>query len=628
MTGRTWFLVLLVAGSLAAVGWAVRGSRLPPADFTWCNESEIESVDPAIITGSPEGRICWSLFEGLTRPRAEDNHGEPGVAERWDISPDGRVYTFYLRNDARWSSGDAVTSGDFVYSFRRLLDPMIGAEYAYLAWYIKNAKRYSLGAKGIGPGDPVEVELNPPAGAVNTVRGKVLRGELVRVEGSDADAQSRRNRVFIVSIENREHRFRLADDRDRLPAGIKPSRQVLLDFSEVGIRAIDERTLEIRLDNPTHYFLDLLAFYPLAPVNQKCLEKYGKPAWTKPANIITNGAFRLQEHRIRDRIRLVKSDTYWDRDHVKISVADALATDDRITALNLYLTGSVDWVTQPPPNAIRELLKSNPPRNDLNPAPQLTIYHYLLNVNRPPLNDVRVRRALSLALDREEICKIGTAAGEAPALSMVPPGIEGYTSPQCPPRNPQLARQLLAEAGYPKGLGFPKLEIHYNTDVVHQAIAELVRKQWQRELGITVTLRNEEWSSMQATQHTMDFMISRRAWVGDYIDPNTFLDLFVSGGANNCTGFANPQYDRLIADAAREPDAVKRLKMLHDAEQILMNEMPIIPIFYYVSRNLVSPKVRGFYNNLRDDHPIRALWIDPSVDQGDPHPNEYMGKKP
>jgi oligopeptide transport system substrate-binding protein len=336
----------------------------------------------------------------------------------------------------------------------------------------------------------------------------------------------------------------------------------------------------------------------------------------------------LKEHRIRDRIRLIKSETYWDRDNVKLNVVDALSIEDRVTAINLYLTGSVDWVTQPPPNAIRELLKQKPPRNDLNPSPQLTTYFYLLNTTRPPLKDVRIRRALSLAIDREEICRVATAAGEQPAFSIVPPGMPGFKQQPCEPRNPQQARELLAEAGYPNGLGFPKLEIHYNTDVVHQSIAELVRKQWQRELGITVTLRNEEWSSVLATQHRLDFMLSRRAWIGDYLDPVTYLDLFITDGANNCTGFSNAEYDRLIADAAKEPDTDKRMKMLEQAEQILMAEMPIIPVFFYVSRNLVKPKVRGWYNNLRDDHPIRSIWIDPNVDPNDPHPNEYMGRQP
>ena len=245
-------------------------------------------------------------------------------------------------------------------------------------------------------------------------------------------------------------------------------------------------------------------------------------------------------------------------------------------------------------------MTKEPPPNDVKPAPQLTTYYYMLNTTRQPLNDVRVRKALALALDREEITRVATAAGEVPAFSLVPPAMPGYKRQPFPPRNPELARKLLAEAGYPGGRGFPKLEIHYNTDQGHQAIAELARKQWQRELGINVTLRNEEWASAQNTQQQMDYMLSRRAWIGDYLDPNTYLDMFVTGGENNSTGFTNAEYDKLIADAAREPDEAKRMQMLERAERILMDELPIIPIYFYVSKNLVKPYVRGFYNNLQD----------------------------
>jgi oligopeptide transport system substrate-binding protein len=399
---------------------------------------------------------------------------------------------------------------------------------------------------------------------------------------------------------------------------------VLLDFSEVGVRVIDDHTLEIRLTDPTPYFLDLLAFYPFAPVHQGCLEKYGKPAWTRPENIVTNGAFRLAARRIRDRVRLHRSDNYWDRENVRLDVVDALSVDNRSTALNLYMTGVVDWITVPPAEVLRELLKEEPPRNDLNPAPQLTTYYFLLNTTRPPLNDKRVRQALSLALDREEITRVATGAGEKPALSLVPPAMPHYEQQKCQPFNPDAARKLLAEVGYPDGRGFPKLEILYNTDQQHQAIAELVRKQWQRELGITASLRNEEWGSFQDSQQQLKFLVARRAWVGDYLDPNTYLDMFVTKGENNCTGFSNAEYDKLIADAAKESDPQKRMKMLESAERLLMEEMPIIPVYFYVSRNMVRPRVRGFYNNLQDTHALNAIWIDPNADDKSPRPNEYM----
>jgi oligopeptide transport system substrate-binding protein len=619
MMGRTWFLVVMIAGGLAAAAWAVYGSRLPPADFTFTNDSDIASVDPALISGHPEGRIVLSIFEGLARFTPDTYRGEPGAAARWEISEDGRVYTFHLRNDARWSNGDRVTAHDFQYSIRRLLDPHTASRYSYQAWYIAGGRRYNEGGGALSAGDPVEVELNPSPARPNTVRGQLLFGTLKQVAGT-----SSRDRVFVVEIAGRTRRFQRAAADDELPTGIEPCRQVLLDFREVGVRVIDDQTLELRLNNPTPYFIDLVAYYPLAPVHRGCLEKHGAPAWTRPENIVTNGPYRLTERRIRDRVRLVRNERYWDRDNVRLEVVDALSIDASTTAFNLYETGMIDWVTRPPVEVVRELRKREPPRNDLNPAPMLATYYYMLNTTRNPLDDRRVRNALSLAIDRKQITEVATGAGEIPARSLVPPYLDGYEPQMCAASDADRARELLAEAGYPGGRGFPRLEIHYNTDQQHQAVAELVRKQWQRELGINVSLRNEEWGSYLDTQQQMKYTVSRRIWAGDYLDPNTFLDMYVTNGDNNKTGFSSPKYDRLIADAAQELDEAKRLELLARAERILMDEQPIIPLFYYASRNMVRPQVRGFYNNLQDDHPLRAIWIDPSVEAEAPQPNEFM----
>jgi oligopeptide transport system substrate-binding protein len=627
MLGRTWILVVLFALGLTAVGWAVYGSRLPPADFSFINETEVASVDPAIITGQPEGRIVSAIFEGLTRMRADNNLAEPGVAERWEVSDDGRVYTFHLRENASWSNGDPVTAHDFLYSIRRVLDPQTASRYSYHVWYIENAKRYTMGGDGIQVGDPVEVELNPPADAPNTVRGEVLLGRLTNVEnkskaGTDSDSGGK---IFIVEIDGRERRFTRGTNNAALPDGVESCRQILLDFREVGVRVIDDHLLEIRLTNPTPYFLDVLSFYPMSPVHRGCLEKHGYPDWTRPENIITNGSYLLEARRIRDRVRLRKNDTYWDSVNVRLNVIDALSVDNRTTALNLYMTGMVDWVTVPPAEVLREFLKKDAPRrNDINPAPQLSTYFYLLNNKRPPLDDKRVRQALSLAIDREEIVRVATGAGEVPAHSLVPPSLPGYKQQPCAPHNPQRARELLAEAGYPEGRGFPKMEILYNTDQQHQAVAELVRKMWQRVLGIETSLRNEEWGSLQDSQQQMKYLASRRTWGGDYLDPNTFLDMYVTNGENNCTGFGQPEYDELISGAAKESDEKKRMEMLERAERLLMDEMPIIPVYYYVSRNMVRPNVRGFWNNLQDNHPLHAIWLDSEVDPNNPRPNEFM----
>jgi oligopeptide transport system substrate-binding protein len=612
MKGRVWFLSLLLLAGIAAVAWAVVRLHLPPADFTFVNETEIKSLDPAIVTGQPEHRIIEALFEGLTRLDAKTLEPQPGVAESWDISPDKRIYTFHLRRNACWSNGQPVTAEDFVWSLRRFLDPQTAAEYAYQAWYIKNARRYSSGSAGISPGDPVEVELNePPPGALPFARGQVLYGRLLGVVGES------NQRVFSVEIDGRPQRFHVGDVG---AAGIRPCKQVLLDFHEVGIRAIDDYTLETTLEHPTPFWLGLTAYYALYAVNQTCVETHGSPAWTYPENIVTNGPYRLQIRRIRDRIRLVRSDTYWDRGHVRLGVVDALAITSQVTMFDLYETGNVDWITDPPAIVLRELLHAKPHRNDLNPKPILSSYFYMLNTTRKPLDDVRVRRALALALDREEITRTATAAGEVPALGLVPPGMPHYEAAIFGAENVAEARRLLAEAGYPDGHGFPKLEILYNTHEAHQTIAELVRKQWQHNLGINVDTRNEEWASYQSSIRQMQYTVARRGWVGDYVDPNTYLDMMVTGGENNSTGWSNPEYDRLIAAARAEVDETRRLEILHRAEQILMDEVPIVPIYYYVSKNMVKPYVRGFYNNLLDLHPIDRIWIDHNLTG----PNEFM----
>ena len=274
---------------------------------------------------------------------------------------------------------------------------------------------------------------------------------------------------------------------------------------------------------------------------------------------------------------------------------------------NLFATEKVDWITDSPPIVLRELIKTGKAKDEFAPQPYLGTYYYLLNTKKKPLNDPRVRRALALALDREEITRTATGSGEVPAYSLVPLGIPGYTPEKFGEENVKEAQRLLAEAGYPDGRGFPKLEILYNTHQAHQTIAQLVRKQWEKNLGITASTRNEEWGSYQTSVRQFEFDAARRAWIADYIDPNSHLDMMVTDGENNNTGWSNAEYDKLIAAAHAETDEAKRLELFHKAERILMDEMPIIPIYYYVDKNQVRPNVRGFYRNPLDQHPFSAL---------------------
>ena len=383
---------------------------------------------------------------------------------------------------------------------------------------------------------------------------------------------------------------------------------MLLDFDEVGVKAVGDDALEIKLNSPTPYFLQLMGFYILDPVNRRCVETYGYPGWTRPENIVNNGAFRLVSHQVRERIRLTKNESYWDAANVRLNTVDILPVESLTTALNLYMTGEVDWITKEPVTVVPDLLAQH--RVDFNPEPNLIVYFYRLNCTKPPLDNKLVRKALALAVNKQQIVEGVTHGGQVPALSIVPPGLPGYVQPKGEAYDVRRARKLLAEAGYPDGRGLGKIEILYNTEEAHQSIAELVQAQWKENLGLNVGLLNMEWASYLNAQQTLRYQVSRSGWIGDYLDPNTFLDMWTTDNTNNQTGWSNKEYDKLIAEAAAERDEKKRFELFRRAESILIDESPIIPIYYYVSSNMVRPYVKGFYNNLLDIHPLNGIWID------------------
>jgi oligopeptide transport system substrate-binding protein len=543
-----WLRTVLPLALLAlAAGLAARitsATRLAPADMTFINGTEISTLDPATVTGVPEGRILRMLFEGLTVKDPETLEALPGMAASWEVSDDGLVYTFHIRRDARWTNGDPVTAHDFVWSWKRFLDPETAAEYAYQLWYVRGARAYS----------------------------------------TDLDD----------------------DGRPRI------------DFDQVGIRALDDHTLEVTLEAPTPFFLQLTAFYPLYPVNRRNIEEARERfpdtwqyEWLRPENIVTNGPFRVVERRINDRIRMVKNADYWDADSVAFESVDALAVEQYMTNLNLYLQGDADWINFIPNQLIARLLE----REDFNPTPYFGTYFYRVNTTKPPLDDVRVRRALALSIDRLAITRYVTKSGQMPWFSLVPFGMAGYVPQQLQhDADPdgdweagfradlERAKALLAEAGYgPGGRPFPVIEIHYNTSETHRDIAELVADTWRRELGINAKLLNQEWKVYLDTQSNLRYDVSRSAWIGDYIDPNTFLDMFVTGGENNKTGWGDARYDERIEGAKNEVDPERRRALFYEAEALLMEELPILPIYSYVTQNMINPRLGGFPGNLLDE---------------------------
>jgi oligopeptide transport system substrate-binding protein len=653
------FIVLFLA--LAALSWAISFGTLPRADFSFNNEDEVKTIDPAKATGNPDGRIIDAVFEGLYRVYPEglvlDADGTiletpvagpdgtvptkpiPATAESCEISPDGKVYTFQIRKTARWSDGTPVTARDFRWSWRRMLHPETASRYGYQLHYVVGAKQYNEGT--VSAGDRVEVELGDRPNPIQPFpRGTIERGVLRQIvkppepsfpaETSDEDREQamadwRETWIYMVEIkptedsepqwesegtlrgfckEPEEHQH---DQFPELDDPLAKCVQVLSDFdSEVGVKTRDDATLVVRLNNPTPFFLHLVSFYPLYPVNQRCIETHGVPDWTRAENIVGNGPFRLQFRRIRDRFRLAKNADYWNARSVKLEIIDAMAVKSATTGLNMYLNGQLDWAIKPPDTMVQELRD----RDDFIVAPSLITYFYRLNVNRPPLDDVHVRRALNLAIDKRLICEKVMRAGQQPARHLVPPGLAGYVSPQSGDFDPAAARAELAKSKYAQnGQPFPNFEILYNTLESHRSVAEVIQQQWKNNLGINAEMKNLEWATYLDATHQMEYTVARAGWIGDYPDPNTFLDMWVTDGGNNETGWSNPEYDELIADAQRAPDPQQRLKILNKAEQLLMSELPIIPIYFYVMPHMLNPHVAGFYLNAEDRHPLHLIRL-------------------
>ncbi len=625
-TTRKLYPLLALIALVGATLWATSFGTLPPADFTFNNGTEVKSIDPAQVTGAPEGRMIHAVFEGLYRPDPKTLQPQPGIATTADaadiISNHGKTYTFPLRRSAFWSDGTPVTAEDFRWSWQRLLHPGTGSQYHFvLSAYIVNAEKYHSGTVEIG--DRVEVEL-PDRLRPGQIfpRGTMLYGRLLSIDKpkrperagqvteEEAAAEKiawKRQWIYYLKIAGKERKFSQSPDT---PPDVEKCLSVLLDFDEVGIKAVDPHTLKVELKNPTPYFLYLMQFYVTFPINRSCLEKYGYPGWIRPENLVVNGPFRIKFRRLRDRIRLEKNKQYWNADVVKLETVDALAVESSTTGLNMYLDGDVDWMPSPPGEVIPKLKN----REDYHSMSSLSSYFYRINVTRKPLDNPQVRQALSLAIDRERICNFILRAGQQPAYSIVPPGLPGYTSARADSYNVASARKLLAQAGYPGGRGMRTIEILFNTSDGHRKIAEAIQQDWQK-LGVDVRLRNLEWQTYLATTRKMEYDVARAGWIGDYPDPNTFLDLFVTEGVQNETGWGNRQFDALILKATEEPDAERRMQILHNAEELLMGELPVVPIYFYMSINLVKPYVKGFYSNSQNLHPLSAIRIDEQAKQ-------------
>ncbi len=484
--------------------------------FIRCNVgAPPESIDPALSTGLNEFSVQVQLWEGLTR-LDQNSRPQLAAAGEYEVDSSGTVYTFQLRPEARWSNGDPLTASDFEYAWKRVLDPEVGSEYAYMLFYIKNAAAYYSG---------------------------------------EAKAE------------------------------------------DIGVKALDEQTLQVTLEAPLPYFLDLLALQVFFPVHRDTVIAGGE-GWALQANtIVGNGPFMLANW-TGEQMELVPNAHYWDRKLVKLDRLVLTMVANEATALTLYETGHLDVTGAiPGPEMLR--LKDD---DALHIFPDLSIYYYIFNTEQPPLDDVRVRRALALAIDREAITDHLTGAGEKPAYGLVPPGItmaggEDFRKKagHCFDHDPVEAKRLLAEAGFPGGAGFPPLEILFNTSDVHKAVAEAIQEMWARDLGLTgITIASEDVGTYINSLRTGRFTIARLEWTADFADPVSFLDLWSGESGYNFGRWSDPVYDTLVGDLKQTVVEQNRVELMLEIEQLCMDGMPVAPIFFSSQPMMIAPEVRGY----------------------------------
>ena len=501
------------------------------------NGIEPEGLDPHIVTGNAENKIVSALFEGLVGKNPETLEVEPGVAETWEISEDGTLYTFHIRDDARWSNGDPVTAVDFHWSWNRILEPELGAQYNYNLFPIANAEEYANGT--------------------------------------------------------------------------------IDDFSQVGVTVVDDHTLQVQLKTPTPFFLQLLDHYSTFPVHRPTIEAHGTMTdrlspWARAGNLVGNGPFNLTEWQINSHVRVEKNDTYWDADEINLNAIVFYPTENLVTEDRMFRDGQLHRTAEIVLDRIPVYRAERP--EIVHIEPWLGTYFYMFNTTEPPFDDVRVRKALAMAIDRDLLDESVMQGIVEPAYALVPPGTLGYQPPQTFEQSADMARELLAEAGYPNGEGFPEFEILYNTQESHRRMAVAIQQMWASELNIMVTLVNQEWKVYLENQDNFNYDISRRGWIGDYVDPNTFLDMYITDGGNNKTGFSDPRYDEIImreAPATLDRDA--RYELYREAETILMEAMPILPVYTYTTKHLIDPSVKGMPTNIMDHVNYKYIWLDPDA---------------
>ena len=481
------------------------------------NSAEPADLDPHLAEAYTDQILLVALYEGLTVLDERTSRPLPGVAESWETSADGLTWTFRLRAGARWSNGDVVTAHDFVFSFRRLLSPALGASLSYMLWPVRNAEAFNTGK--------------------------------------------------------------------------------LADFGAVGIAAPDDRTLRLTLAHPVPHLAALAAHSSWLPVHRPTLERFDAVtrrggAWTRPGSLVGNGPFTLADWRPNARLAVARNPRYWDAARNRLEGVVFLPVEkSEVEELN-YRAGQMHLTFALPPAKVEGYRRESP--SPLRIDPLLNVTYMNFNVTRPPLDQPKVRRALSLAIDRDALARAVFLGTRAPAPSFTPPDCGGYTARAGVATDAEAARMLLAEAGFPGGRGLPVFPVQVQNDSTYPRIMEAIQAMWLKELGVRSTIEPLEQKTWVQNQQSKQHVIGLMGWTGDYPDPLTFLGIFRSGGGNNWTGWVSPAYDALLDGTDQTADAARRLELFQQAEALLLQEAPVTPLVFGSRTYLIHPAVKGW----------------------------------
>ena len=589
--------MVLVCGALAAV--VVSDRPLPRAELVYSDLQPVFTLDPQRMSYLQDFRLAYALYEGLVRWDNDTFEIEPAGAGSWSISDDRRVYTFTLREDARWSTGDPVRADDFVYAWRRAVLPDTAADYAQLFFFLEGGE-----------------ELFE------------WRSEQLAAYAERPAAERTRAAALDARRELNAHAGRT-----------------------FGVRALSERVLEVRLERPTPFLLDLLCFASFMPVHPETVEAFvdvdpgtariqQRHGWTKPGSHAGNGPYTIERWRFKRDMRLAASPTYRDQNLVRSRSIEVRTIESPETAVLAFETGAIHWLTDVNVDYLAELVSAQRAgeRDDVRWFPNFGTYFWSFNC-RPrltdgranPLHDARVRRALSMAVDKQAIVDRVRRVGEPVAATLIPPGsLRGFDDERSVvgvPYDPTRARELLTEAGWidrdgdgtiedVSGTPFPVIELLCTSGSYHDQVAQAMQAMWEESLGVRCSIRIKETKTYRDDLKRQDYMMARGGWFGDYGDPTTFLAIHRTGDGNNDRGYSDPRYDEHYDAATREPDPRRRYEMLVDLERYTMEEtVPVLPIFQYVQFYLADPALRGLSTHPRKQQYLFELFIEREGDR-------------